>query len=41
MRGDNLKRHVKRHEGKNGNEDNVVTNGLPDFKTVKADIVMG
>ena len=27
MRGDNLKRHMKKHEGKARSEDNVATNG--------------
>ena len=27
MRGDHLKRHMKKHEGKSRSEDNVVTNG--------------
>ena len=31
MRGDNLKKHMKKHDGKT--EDNIVTKGLHDGKT--------
>ena len=31
MRGDNLKKHMKKHQGEN--EDNIVTKGLHDVKT--------
>ena len=33
MRGDHLKRHMKRHEEKTGHEDNVVTSRLYDGET--------
>ena len=37
MRGDHLKRHMKRHEEKTGHEDNVVTSRLYDGKTENED----
>ena len=40
MRSNSLKRHMKRHEGGNGNEDNVVTKGSHDGKAVNEDIVV-
>ena len=35
-----LKIHVKRHEGKKGTEDNVITNGLHDGEAVNEDYVV-
>ena len=40
MRGDHLKRHMKRHEEKTGHEDNVVTYGLNNGETVNEDTII-